>query len=254
MELDIKTAIVLSDEKGKKMRGTHAVVSKHLLSVAGKLPIHYWFDRFNEIGITNHIVSLQHFAAPITEHINFLLQTTHKHINVNFLVHEPNLRFQNRLLKNIEEFADDDKVFIVVSDRLVLNGVFPILQVMKQNWNDDQMDFLVLAVSKYNNTDFDTGLTIDTHGVVHEREERTMSPFSFGDVLIAKVGVLRKILNEDTDNKMQRLSDIIYKYCETDRVSAVVHDGEWFKLNSIDALRRANDFMFKGIHYIRTIR
>ncbi len=239
----INKSLILVAAAGKSMEPVTEILPKYLMDVAGQTMIDRWFQLCQDAGIEKAVVNTFHFADSIKDHIEVYSKRNFS-LDIE-VIKEDNLRGTgNSILSLLDKFGDEP-FMTILGDRLLLNSTHSTLKIMKDIWNPEEMDVLILLTSTVNSyglsSDELTGrYNVHPTGLVEHKEEGTITPYVFGDIAIFNPKYLKTFSNQENISWRAIVSQAI----QDKKVHGVVNEGEWFRLNTLDRYRVANDFMY----------
>lgn len=228
-----KKAMVLAAGLGKRMRSYTTKVPKPLVEVCGKPLIDWSLDLLVESGIEEVVVNTSYMAEMLEEHLR---KRNTPHILISREDGEP-LETGGGIKKALP-LLGDEPFFVLNSDVISLNGVYPLLQRMAAAWDDEQMDGLLLMATAANSSgyygrgDFSMGPT----GELRRRREWESVPFVF-----AGIQLLHPRLFTSAPEGAFSMNVLYNKDINADktlpRIRGIAHDGLWLHVG--DAAGRA---------------
>lgn len=229
-----KRAMVLAAGLGTRMGTLSDEKPKPLFDVHGRTLIDRAIDRLDDIGVKHIVVNLHHMGDVMRAHLEGRPSP-----DIIFS-EEPAILDTGGGVKNALSHFGDDPFLVINGDALWLNGSENALQRLCQMWDDKTMDALLLVHSTVDaygyrgNGDF----TVGPRGRVRRRAECEVAPYVFTGIQI-----LHPRLFKDTPDGAFSLNRLYDKAIEAERLFAVVHDGEWFHINTPNGLEAARDYM-----------
>lgn len=227
-------AMVLAAGLGTRMGHLSDEKPKPLFDVHGRTLIDRAIDRLDDIGVETVVVNLHHKGDMIRSHLEG------RDTPAITFSDEPTILDTGGGVKNALSHFGDDPFFVVNGDALWLNGGENALERLSCAWDDGAMDALLLVhstVEAYGyrgNGDF----FVDPVGGVTRREERNVVPYVF-----TGIQVLHPRLFKDTPDGAFSLNLLYDRAIEAGRLHAIIHDGEWFHINTPDGLEAARTYM-----------
>ena len=227
-------AMVLAAGYGKRMGTLSDEKPKPLFDVHGKTLIDRAIDRLVEVGVTEAVVNLHHLGDQLRQHLKGRTD-----INLVFSDENEILDTGGGVAKALTHF-DDAPFYVVNGDSLWLNSAENALARLAARWNDAATDGVLLVhstVEAYGyrgNGDF----TVGPLGEITRKTECEVAPYVFTGVQI-----LHPRLFKDAPTGKFSLNLLYDRAIEAERLFAVVHDGEWFHINTPEGLEAARSYM-----------
>ncbi len=217
----ITTAMILAAGLGTRMRPLTDERPKPLISLAGQTLIERILGHLRRAGVTRIVVNTHYKGEMIADHLR-------RHDGI-ILSPEHELLETGGGVRNALELLGNDPIFVINSDAVWLDGPSPALSRVARNWNDDDMDALLLF-QRTVAIRGDTGpgdYFLDSEGHASRRREHAIAPFLF-----AGVQILHPRLFKDTPEGAFSLNLLYDRAEDAGRLHGLVHDGEWYHVGT----------------------
>ena len=230
-----KKAMVLAAGLGQRLRPITNNIPKPLVKISNRTLLDYTLDHLVAAGVECAVVNIHYLADQIKQHL-----TSRNDLEIIISSEESNLLETGGGVKKALEIFSNEPFYISNADVFWLNGPTMALERMVEQWNESEMDALLLLHSTveaygYNgNGDFE----VDPLGKLSRRLEKEITPYLFTGVQI----IHPRIFN-DTPNGKFSLNFIYDRAAEVDRLYGIAHDGEWFHIGTPDGLADAESYM-----------
>jgi N-acetyl-alpha-D-muramate 1-phosphate uridylyltransferase len=221
-----RTAMVLAAGLGTRLRPVTETIPKPLIEINGRSLLNHAIDRLALVGVERVVVNVHYKAAMVAAQ---LARRDHPRIEIS---HERELLDTGGGVACALPLLGD-VFFVVNSDVFWLDGEDRALQRLAAAFDPECMDAILLlqrtvtAVGYEGSGDY----LIDPSGCPHRRGEREVAPFLFAGLQLlhrrAFAGIFDHVFS------LVRLFDCAE---EAGRLSAVVHDGEWFHIGTPQGL------------------
>lgn len=218
-----KKAMILAAGLGKRMRSHNSAVPKPLVEVGGKALIDWSLDLVEGCGIRDIVVNTCYMAEMLEAH---LAKRKSSQITISREEGEP-LETGGGIRKALP-LLGDEPFFVINSDVISLNGPYPLLRRMAEQWDDSRMDGLLLltpvtsASGYYGRGDF----TMGPDGQLRRRREWETVPFVF-----AGIQLLHPRIFKDSPEGAFSMNVLYNRGISPDRVlphfRGIAHDGLW---------------------------
>lgn len=226
----LRRAMVLAAGLGTRMRPLTDRLPKPLVPVRERPLIDWALDRLVEVGVSDAVVNLHHMPDKIRAHLARR--------------ERPRILFSDETDTRLETgggvlralpLLEDDSFFVVNADVIWLNGTRPALQRLAEAWDPEAMDGLVLLhpLAGAHGYDGYGDFFLDPWGRLERRPERHVAPLIFTGVQI-----LHRRLFDAAPEGAFSLNVLYDRALSEERLSAIVHDGEWYHVGTPRALKR----------------
>jgi N-acetyl-alpha-D-muramate 1-phosphate uridylyltransferase len=147
MNQPINSAMVLCAGLGKRMRPVSQDIPKPMIEVMGKSLIERTIEFAYKGGIDNFVINLHYKADILRKHIEAL--NVSKKVNIQFIFEEVLLETGGGA-KNALSYFGSSPFFTFNSDQIWIAKSKNLLNKMRNMWNDQQMNSLLLLIDKGN--------------------------------------------------------------------------------------------------------
>lgn len=233
-----KTAMVLAAGIGSRMRPLTDDRPKALVEVAGKPLIDHVLDRLAEAGIETAIVNVHHFADMMEAHL--AQRTAAPRVVVSD--ERAALLDSGGGIKAARHLIGEDPILVANIDSLWVGGETPPLEAMKQAWNPEIMDLLVLLVPRDQGIGLEgpRGFRMDADGrIIHMADDDNPAP-------LANIGfqIMKPQLLDDQPDGAFSILPLWWRLQEEGRIFGVVMDAFWLHVGD-PAAREAAEARLK---------
>ncbi len=225
----ITTAMLMAAGLGKRMRPLTATRPKPLVKVAGKALIDHALSRLQAGGIETVVVNVHYLADTVEAHLRA------RHLPMRVLISDERaqlLETGGGLMKAREMLGD--KAFLCAnSDNLWIDGPRDSIGLLRDLWDDDRMDALLLLVPHARATchsgpgDFH----MDATGKLSRRRPGRVAPFVFTGVQILSPRLL-----VDPPSAAFSTNVLWDRAIAAGRAYGVSHQGLWFDVGTPQAI------------------
>lgn len=223
-------AMVLAAGLGKRMRSYTSAVPKPLVKVCGKPLIDWSLDLLQESGIEEVVVNTSYMAEMLEEHLR---KRNAPHIIISREDGEP-LETGGGIAKALP-LLGDKPFFVLNSDVISTNGVYPLLKRMAERWNDAEMDGLLLMASAANSSGYygRGDFSMSATGVLRRRREWESVPYVF-----AGIQLLHPRLFSAVPEGAFSMNVLYNRNISEDkvlpRIRGIAHDGMWLHVGDAE--------------------
>jgi N-acetyl-alpha-D-muramate 1-phosphate uridylyltransferase len=171
-----RTAMVLAAGLGTRMRPLTATIPKALVPVADRTLIDRVLDKLRDAGVEQAVVNVHHFADQMVAHLR-----DRRDMQVLFSDERDALLDSGGGIQHARKLLGEDPFFIANIDSLWIEGETPALEALKQAWDPDAMDLLLLLVRRGNGIGFEgpQGFFRDEAGrLTHSTATDVVTPFA----------------------------------------------------------------------------
>jgi MurNAc alpha-1-phosphate uridylyltransferase len=170
------TAMVLAAGLGTRMRPLTDTMPKALVQVAGRTLIDRVLDKLVAAGITRAVVNVHHFADQMEAHLK-----TRADIEVLISDERAELLDSGGGIQHARPLLGDDPILLANIDSLWLEDGLPALETLKQAWDPQRMDLLLLLVKRGQGLGFEgpQGFFMDAEGrLTHSTSPDVVTPYA----------------------------------------------------------------------------
>ena len=226
-------AMLLAAGLGTRMRPLTCDRPKPLVEVAGKPLIDHVLERLREAGVGQAVVNVHYKAEMLEAHLSGVESPK----IVISDEREELLETGGGLVKALPHLGSEP-FFLVNTDSLWTEGAQPGLARLRQAWNNDTMDMLLLLSSTV--ASFGYSGRGDFHcgpdGTLTRRAENEIAPFVFTGVYLAHP----RIFKGAPKGKFS-MNVLFDKAIERGRLKGLRHDGVWMEINTPEAIKIAEE-------------
>lgn len=227
--------MVMAAGLGTRMRPLTNDRPKPLVKVRGKALIDHAIDRLVAAGVEMIVVNAHYKADMLKEHLA-------KRKDVEIRVSDENdelLGTGGGILKALPHF-EGEPFFVHNSDSVWVEGLGSALERMKERWNPDEMDALLLMASMVTALGFEgTGdFNMDSEGHLSRVPPRRISPYAYPGVQIVHPRSFEAA--PGASFSMNRLWDASI---QKGRLYGIRLDGVWIHVGTPEAVREADEFL-----------
>jgi MurNAc alpha-1-phosphate uridylyltransferase len=225
------TAVILSAGRGTRMRPLTLTTPKPLLPLYGRPILAYLLERLEAAGVQRIIVNTHHLAEQMAAFLADYPAVT--------LLRESELQETGGAVTAMlaQNLLPDAPFYVVNGDSYWVDGPSDTLRRLADAFDAAQIDALLLlaraagAVAETGRGDF----LWPRDGGLRRRGERDVAPYLFSGVQIVTPALFAQA--PAAPFSMNYLWDRALK---AGRLGAIVHDGVWFHLSTLEDLERAN--------------
>lgn len=231
----IKKAMVLAAGYGTRLKPLTDRLPKPLVPVAGRPMIEYALDQLRAYGIEEVIINVSHLKGQLTAYVANCRDLTFK------ISEETEPLETGGGLKKALPLLGNEPVFAINSDIIWRDDQESALDRLTRHWDDEKMDFLLLAQSKGRAIGHDKGedhLFIKPGNTFGWNEQQ--APY-----IIAGIGILHpRILADAPDGKFS-VKILWHQALAQNRLFCLPHHGEWFQTGTVADIQRTETFLQK---------
>lgn len=234
MKAAVTTAMVLAAGRGTRMRHLSQSRPKPLTILAGRTLIDRVLDHLEAAGVTRIVVNTHYMGDMIADHLS-------GRAGITFSPEEELLETGGGV-RNALLHLGEDPFFVINSDAVWGDGPSPALQRLRDCWDDDAMDALLMLKPMVSIRDAGGrgDFFLDPLGRIRRRENHEVAPYLF-----AGVQILHPRLFEGSPDGAFSLNRIYDTVAATGRLYGTVHDGEWYHVGTPEQLKQAQrDIMY----------
>ena len=227
-----KTAMVLAAGLGTRMRPLTETIPKALIPVAGRPLIDRVLDRLVEAGVTRAVVNVHHLADQVEAHL-----ADRHDLQVLISDERAGLLDSGGGIQHARAALGEDPIFAANTDSLWLEGETPALEALKQAWDPDEMDVLLLLARRGHGIGFEgpQGFFMDDAGrLTHSATAERVTPFANAGFAILKPQIL-----DGQANAAFSIIPIWRRLQAAGRLRGIVMDGFWMHVGDPAALAAA---------------
>jgi N-acetyl-alpha-D-muramate 1-phosphate uridylyltransferase len=226
----INHAMVLAAGLGTRMRPITDTMPKPLIKVAGKALVDYIFDYCRHGGVTDAVVNVHYLADQMEAHVQDVKQP-----RVTISDERAGLLDSGGGVKKAMPHLGKGPFFILNADAIWVDGPQPSLGRLRQHWNPDSMDILLLLAHSSSATGWgnrgDFGM--DQNGRLRRAGRSEVTPFVY-----AGAGIWKPELFADRPDVFS-LNKLFDEAAEKGRLYGLRLDGIWMHVGTPDSIPEA---------------
>ena len=237
----IEKAMILAAGKGVRLRPITETTPKPLIEIGGRALLDWSLDRFADAGVKEAVVNLHHLGAMIEKHLQGRTRPA-----VTFCRETELLETGGGVMAALS-ILGPGPFYVANGDALWLNGSMDALGRLRQAWNDERMDGLLLLHSTVDAYGYD-GLgdfAAAPDGTLTRRPEGEVAPYLFTGVQI-----LHRRAFDGLQSGCFSLNRVYDRILADERLFGIVHDGEWFHIGTPRGIDEAETYM--SLRYAET--
>lgn len=225
-------ALVFAAGLGQRMRPITNTLPKPLVTVAGKTLLDHALDRVDQAGFETAIVNVHYLADQIERHV---AHRQKPHIIISDETQQ--LLETGGGTKKALPFFEDKPFLTLNSDTFWIEGASSNIQRMKNAWNSQTMDGLLLLAPTTSSVGYDSkgDFIMDANGLLKRRPEREVAPFVYSGV-----GILKPQLFDNIPDQAFSLNLVYDRVIAQKRLYGLRLDGIWLHVGTPDAIQKAN--------------
>jgi MurNAc alpha-1-phosphate uridylyltransferase len=227
--------MIMAAGLGTRMRPLTDDKPKPLVVVAGRTLLDHALDRLVAAGVTLAVVNVHYKAAMVKAHL-----AKRHDVEIRFSEEtDALLGTGGGVVKAMPHFAGEP-FFIVNSDSVWVEGFGHALDRMKQRWNPDMMDGLLLMASMVTAIGYEGpgDFSMDPDGRLARVEEQRLTPFAFPGVQIVHPRLFDKAPAGVFSTN--RVWDVAIA---AGRLYGIRLDGVWIHVGTPEAVEEADAFL-----------
>ncbi|MFG1349971.1 nucleotidyltransferase family protein [Xanthobacter autotrophicus] len=226
--------MVLAAGMGTRMRPLTDTRPKPLVEVYGRALIDHVLDRVADAGIPRAVVNLHHHADMLEAHLTARGGTP----QIVLSDERSELLETGGGLRKALPLLGPEPFLAINSDTIWIEGMRPNLVRLREHFDPERMDGLLLLASAAHSIGYDGmgDFQMDTLGRLTRRAERTVVPFVY-----AGAAILKPELFEGTPDGAFSLNRIFDKAAEAERLFGLRLDGIWMHVGTPDAIALAEE-------------
>ncbi|HEY1662512.1 MAG TPA: nucleotidyltransferase family protein [Verrucomicrobiae bacterium] len=229
MRNKIKRAMVLAAGYGTRLLPLTERMPKPLVPVAGKPMIEYALDKLVAYGIEEVVVNVSHHKAQLMDYLSAFKSLSFK------ISEEPEPLETGGGLKKALPLLGDEPVFTINSDIIWSDTGQSALERLADSWDNEKMDFLLLAQSKSAAIGHDKGedhLFIKRENTIGWNEQ--LAPY-----IIAGIGILHPWILQNVPDGKFTVKILWHEAMKHNRLKCLPHQGQWFQTGTLADIAKA---------------
>lgn len=225
-------ALIFAAGRGTRMKELTQDKPKALIEVGGKPLIDHMMDYLEAGGIRDFVVNVHHFADKLEAH---LASQSARNVTLSDERGEL-LETGGGFMKARHLLPRDKPVFIVNSDIIFQDAYEHGVDVLRQAWNDEDMDCLLLLVPKENAKGHQGAgdFFMDEQGRLTLRGDAPSAPYIFSGLRLFHPRLARGF-----DLHCFSFLDFFHKALANGRLYGVPYSGRWVDVGTREALNDA---------------
>ncbi len=218
----VDTAMILAAGFGKRLRPLTETTPKPLVPMHGRALIDHVIDRLVAVGIRRVVINLHYKAEVIEEHL-----ASRRDVEMKFSREDDILETGGGVKQALPLLGES--FFVVNSDIIWLDGKVPALERLRRSWNPERFDALLLMQRTTTAIGYDGpgDFIVDPNGAIRRRAEREVAP-----QLFSGIEIMHRRLFDDAPEGRFSLNLLWDKAILSHRIAAIVHDGEWYLVDT----------------------
>jgi N-acetyl-alpha-D-muramate 1-phosphate uridylyltransferase len=222
----IDTAMVLAAGFGKRMRPLTDTIPKPLVKVGGKPLIQYAFDRLHDAGVKRAVVNGHYLADQIEQ----WGKTQVSPVAVFSDERDEILETGGGIVRALP-LLGDKPFYVMNADCFWIDGAVPALKRLAKQWDDEQMDCLLLLCHPTRTTGYDGNgdFAISADG----RLTRAKSHAYIGGYIV------HPRFFADAPKGSFSTNVLWDRAIATGRLYGIAHDGWWLHVGTVPAIANA---------------
>jgi MurNAc alpha-1-phosphate uridylyltransferase len=244
MPSEIQTAMLLAAGYGTRLRPLTDHTPKPLVPVAGRPMIEYALDKLRARGIERLVINVSHLKAQLLDYFTRQAATPGPRPFPSIHIsEEPEPLETGGGLKRAAPLLGSAPVFTLNSDILWTDDdSSTALDRLAQHWDDDRMDFLLLAQSKARALGHERG---EDHLFI--KPENTLG-WSAADApyIIAGIGIMHPRVLADAPEGKFSVKVLWRRALEQNRLFCLPHRGRWFQTGTLADIRATEAALFSS--------
>lgn len=228
-------AMILAAGLGTRMRPLTNDRPKPLIEVRGKALIDHAIDRLVAAGVTLVVVNVHYRAEMLKAHLA-------RRRDVEIRISEEGselLGTGGGILKVLLHF-EGEPFFVHNSDSIWVEGVGHALDRLKDRWDPERMDYLLLMASLITAIGYEGAgdFMMDSDGRLSRVAEQRISPFAYPGVYI-----LHPRIFDGAKPGEFSINPLWDRAIEAGRLFGIRLDGVWIHVGTPEAVREAEAFL-----------
>ena len=227
--------MILAAGLGTRMAPLTASKPKPLIELNGKALIDYAIDRFAQNGVKFIVVNVHYLADQLIAHLN-----KRKDVEIHICDEREAILDTGGAIAKALPYFDGEPFFTHNSDSLWVEGMGSALSRMRERWNPETMDALMLLAPTVTAIGFEGrgDFEMDSLGALKRRAEMTLAPFVWTGVQI-----VHPRLFAGAPKGRFSINPLWDKAIDKSRLFGIRLDGVWIHVGSPQALDEAEGFL-----------
>jgi N-acetyl-alpha-D-muramate 1-phosphate uridylyltransferase len=230
-----KKAMILAAGLGTRMAPLTASRPKPLIELKGKALIDYAIDRFVQHGVNLIVVNVHYLADQLMAHLK-----KRKDVEIRICDETDAILDTGGAIAKALPYFEGEPFFTHNSDSLWVEGMGSALRRMRERWNPETMDALMLLAPTVTAIGFDGrgDFEMDALGALKRRAEMTLAPFVWTGVQI-----VHPRLFAGAPKGRFSINPLWDRAMENGRLFGIRLDGVWIHVGTPQALEEAEGFL-----------
>jgi N-acetyl-alpha-D-muramate 1-phosphate uridylyltransferase len=226
----INHAMVLAAGLGTRMRPITDTMPKPLIKVADKALVDYIFDYCRDGGVTDAVVNVHYLADQMEAHVRGV-----KTPKIVVSDERAGLLDSGGGVKKAMPHLGKGPFFILNADAIWVDGPQPSLNRLRQHWNPETMDILLLLAHSSSATGWGNrgDFAMDQNGRLRRAARSEVTPFVY-----AGAGIWKPELFAGRPDVFS-LNKLFDEAIEKERLHGLRLDGIWMHVGTPDAIPEA---------------
>ncbi|HTH96104.1 MAG TPA: nucleotidyltransferase family protein [Stellaceae bacterium] len=223
-----RSGMVLAAGRGERLRPLTDNLPKPLVQIDERTMLDHAIDRLVAVGIERVVVNVHYLADQIIEHLK------PRHDVEIVISREDKVLETGGGVTNALTLLGDEPFFVLNGDSFILNGKASALDRLAEAYDPDNVDAVLLLQRTASAVGYDGergDFLLDQMGRPTRRTATDVAPYVF-----AGVQLLSPKLFRDVPAGPFSLNVIYDRAAESQRLLALVHDGEWYHVGTPDGL------------------
>jgi MurNAc alpha-1-phosphate uridylyltransferase len=222
----LRSGMVLAAGLGTRLRPLTETIPKPLVELNGRTLLDHAIDRLVLAGIERVVVNVHYKAEMVAAHL------ARRHTPRIEISHETELLDTGGAVARALPLLDD-AFFVLNSDVFWVDGRASTLLRLGEAFDPDRMDAVLLLQPTATAIGYDGSgdYLLDASGRPSRRRERDTAPYLF-----AGIQVLHRRLFDGVSDRVFSLVRLFDRAEQSGRLHAIVHDGEWHHVGTLEAL------------------
>ena len=212
--------MVLAAGRGERLRPLTDTVPKPMVPVIGRPLLDHAIDRLTAAGVTRIVVNVHHLGEQIAAHLKGRMGPE------IVISKEATALETGGGVTQALPLLGDQPFYVVNGDSLWLDGAVPTLDRLAAAFDPTRLDAMLLLQKTVSAVGYEQNrgdFFIDPEGKPRRVGAGEIAPY-----LYAGVQILSPLLFKDAPAGAFSLNRIYDKALASDRLGAIVHDGEWY--------------------------
>jgi MurNAc alpha-1-phosphate uridylyltransferase len=229
----ITTAMVLAAGLGKRMRPVTDTIPKPLVKVGGRALIDHALDRLSRAGVETAVVNVHYLADLIQAHLR-----RRRRPIVIISDERGELLETGGGVKRALPLLGQKPFFVLNSDSLWIEGRNSNLDRMREAWDPNRMDILLLVAASAESLGYEGAgdFIMNATGRLNRRGDKDTAPFVY-----AGVAILKPHLFYDTPSGAFSLNLLFDRAILVGRLYGLALDGQWLHVGTPEAIAAAEE-------------